>query len=385
MSDDPRVEPAEVYYEPVAQNLTTSCQFCWHFRVPTDCTKVAGNQVSPLGWCELWTAIEPRSDATWNESDHPRAKDGKFGSGGGSASTHAENVASLPDLKQFAEKAGELPPDDDEYEYYHHSIRTRGQMESILEHGLDPERGGGVNRKVTWLSKGDLRNSGGGYVVVRVPRGKTTETSGETEIGGKKLPEWTIDGGVPKEDIVSVVKEIQISAGGHSISEKELAKYAAEHQGEDNPDLPEKYQKWFHLNDRKDATIAPATTVADDNAGATRLAAGIMYVTKDGRVLLLRRTDTGEWAFPGGSLEPGETAIEAAVRESKEEIGRRPDPDDLYMWTRRIARGWDFTTFLNRCGEPFEPVLNDEHDAYAWERLGDHVGASMEALGFVNG
>ena len=43
--------------------------------------------------------------------------------------------------------------------------------------------------------------------------------------------------------------------------------------------------------------------------------------TRDGRFLLVRRADTGEWALPGGTLEWGETLRESVVREIAEEAG----------------------------------------------------------------
>jgi 8-oxo-dGTP diphosphatase len=43
--------------------------------------------------------------------------------------------------------------------------------------------------------------------------------------------------------------------------------------------------------------------------------------TADGRWLLVRRSDTGTWALPGGTLEWGETLRDTAVRELAEEAG----------------------------------------------------------------
>lgn len=43
----------------------------------------------------------------------------------------------------------------------------------------------------------------------------------------------------------------------------------------------------------------------------------------EGRLLLHRRTDNGNWALPGGTMETGERADECIVREVWEETGYR--------------------------------------------------------------
>lgn len=50
---------------------------------------------------------------------------------------------------------------------------------------------------------------------------------------------------------------------------------------------------------------------------------GLVAIAKDpqGRVVLIRRGDTGEWCLPGGTLEWGETFQEMLPRELKEEAG----------------------------------------------------------------
>ncbi len=52
---------------------------------------------------------------------------------------------------------------------------------------------------------------------------------------------------------------------------------------------------------------------------------GICAVARsdDGRILLVRRADTGTWALPGGTLEWGEALAAALPREIEEETGVR--------------------------------------------------------------
>lgn len=49
--------------------------------------------------------------------------------------------------------------------------------------------------------------------------------------------------------------------------------------------------------------------------------AGGVVLNDQNQVLLQRRSDKNAWGFPGGALELGESAAEAALREIKEETG----------------------------------------------------------------
>jgi 8-oxo-dGTP pyrophosphatase MutT (NUDIX family) len=47
----------------------------------------------------------------------------------------------------------------------------------------------------------------------------------------------------------------------------------------------------------------------------------VIVADEQGRILMIRRTDNGNWALPGGAIDLGESMAEAAVRETAEETG----------------------------------------------------------------
>ncbi|EHB0521270.1 NUDIX hydrolase [Escherichia coli] len=92
---------------------------------------------------------------------------------------------------------------------------------------------------------------------------------------------------------------------------------------------------------------------------------GIMF--RQGKfVFLIQRSDDGTWCQPGGTVEPGELAIDAARREVLEEVGYQYDgpltPHSVYG---------DYLTFRAEVPERFEAKLNDESLAAGWFHIDD--------------
>lgn len=92
---------------------------------------------------------------------------------------------------------------------------------------------------------------------------------------------------------------------------------------------------------------------------------GIMF--RQGKfVFLIQRSDDGTWCPPGGTVEPGELAIDAARREVLEEVGYKYDgpltPHSVYG---------DYLTFRAEVPERFEAKLNDESLAAGWFHIDD--------------
>ena len=105
--------------------------------------------------------------------------------------------------------------------------------------------------------------------------------------------------------------------------------------------------------------------------------AGIIFVAPNGHVLFLRRDQQanhgGTWDWPGGHLEPGETLLQGAIRESHEECGYLAPAAKVREMSRAITEDMDFTTFV--C-----PVERDVHAEHQPRRV-RAPGARRLALG----
>src|SRR5215469_6863854 len=60
---------------------------------------------------------------------------------------------------------------------------------------------------------------------------------------------------------------------------------------------------------------------AAPRANSLVVGSSAIVVDDRNRILLQRRTDSGNWALPGGAMDIGETLAECAIREVREETG----------------------------------------------------------------
>lgn len=113
-------------------------------------------------------------------------------------------------------------------------------------------------------------------------------------------------------------------------------------------------------------------------------AAGLLLVRRDRtggatHVVLQHRApwsdQGGTWALPGGALQPGETAVDGALREAHEEAG--VDPRAVGVRGEHVLEhpGWRYTTVLADELTHVDPLATDaESVEVAWVPL-DEVAA----------
>ncbi len=80
---------------------------------------------------------------------------------------------------------------------------------------------------------------------------------------------------------------------------------------------------------RRDHTFV--TTYYAANPSQIRISvSAVVWRAKDAReLLLMQRSDNGQWGLPGGYVEPGESVTQAVVREVREETGVEIEPGRL--------------------------------------------------------
>jgi len=101
----------------------------------------------------------------------------------------------------------------------------------------------------------------------------------------------------------------------------------------------------------------------------------LFYAKSTRRFLLLHRANGKKnnlWGLVGGTNEGKETPFEGLKREINEEIGSLPEIKKTIPLESFISNDekFHFHTYLCLVEQEFLPVLNNEHDGYAWVCFG---------------
>jgi 8-oxo-dGTP pyrophosphatase MutT (NUDIX family) len=101
--------------------------------------------------------------------------------------------------------------------------------------------------------------------------------------------------------------------------------------------------------------------------------------------LLIRRSDNDNWAVPGGAIDLGESLVQAAVRETREEtgilcevtglVGIYTNPRHVILYTSNGEVRQEFSILLTGTAVGGEPTPSSESSEVRWvprEELGGY-------------
>ncbi len=105
-------------------------------------------------------------------------------------------------------------------------------------------------------------------------------------------------------------------------------------------------------------------------------AVNVVVVNDEGSVLMIRRTDNGNWAVPGGAIDLGESVAQAAVRETLEEsgieceitgiVGIYSDPRHVILYTSNGEVRQEFSIVLTARPLSGQPTPSSESSEVRW-------------------
>jgi 8-oxo-dGTP pyrophosphatase MutT (NUDIX family) len=117
-------------------------------------------------------------------------------------------------------------------------------------------------------------------------------------------------------------------------------------------------------------------------------AVNVVVVNDAGDVLLIRRSDNGNWAVPGGAIDLGESMVQAAARETREEtgidceitglVGIYTDPKHLILYTSNGEVRQEFSILLTAVATGGQPTPSSESSDVRWVPREDLAGYQMD-------
>lgn len=106
---------------------------------------------------------------------------------------------------------------------------------------------------------------------------------------------------------------------------------------------------------------------------------------RQGRLLIARRREgksqAGLWEFPGGKIEPGETAQECIVRELREEMNIEVEPGPVFGSNEHAYENGSIRLIAVRARYVGGEIRLTDHDRCEWaepRRLGDYLFAPAD-------
>ena len=117
-------------------------------------------------------------------------------------------------------------------------------------------------------------------------------------------------------------------------------------------------------------------------------AVNVVVVDHAGAMLLIRRTDNGNWALPGGAIDLGESLAQAAVRETFEEsgiecaitgiVGIYSDPKHVIFYTGNGEARQEFSIVLTARPLGGQPTPSSESSDVRWVPESELPGYTMD-------
>ena len=114
----------------------------------------------------------------------------------------------------------------------------------------------------------------------------------------------------------------------------------------------------------------------------------VVVVNDAGEVLMIRRSDNDNWAVPGGAIDLGESMVEAAVRETREEtgieceisglVGIYSDPKHVILYTSNGEVRQEFSIVLTARPLSGQPTPSSESIEVRWVPVSEVLGYTRD-------
>jgi 8-oxo-dGTP pyrophosphatase MutT (NUDIX family) len=114
----------------------------------------------------------------------------------------------------------------------------------------------------------------------------------------------------------------------------------------------------------------------------------VVVVNESGDVLMIQRSDNGNWAVPGGAIDLGESMVQAAVRETLEEtgiecrvtgiVGIYTDPRHVILYTSNGEARQEFSILLTAEPVGGELATSDESSEVRWVPRDELAGFQLD-------